>query len=116
MLNPQTLLLIVAVILVVLLVVAIFLRLIRIAIALGVIIILVPILCTIMWGDGTDYVSKIASIFTPEIEENINDGYQEYRDKNAEDPVVDMDQLEEYFNQAGKAAGDALHKPVFPQR
>ena len=114
--DLKVLLIIFIVILLIVLALAIIFRLIRIAIVLGVIVLLVPILCTIMWGDGSAYISKIATIFTSDIEESINRGYEEYREENAKNPIVDMNQLQEYFDNAGDAVKDALNQPVFPQK
>ena len=76
--DARTLLIIFIVVVAICLAVSILLRLTRIALVLAGLFILVPILCTIMWGDGTDFVSKFASIFAPEIEQGINDGYGQY--------------------------------------
>ncbi|WP_289026357.1 hypothetical protein [uncultured Flavonifractor sp.] len=114
--DLHIILIVILVILAVCLVFAILFRLIRIAVVVVGLIILVPILCTIMWGDGTGYVSKFASIFSPEIEESINDGYETYRDQNAEDPIVDMDQMDDWFETAGDTIENAFDRPVFPPR
>ena len=114
--DPKVLLIIFAGILLIALAFSIIFRLIRIAIVLGIIILLVPILCTIMWGNGSDYISKFASIFTPDIEESINRGYEEYREENAKSPIIDMDQLQEYFDDVVDTAKDAFSQPVFPQK
>lgn len=112
--DARTLLIIFIVVVAICLAVSILLRLTRIALFLAGLFILVPILCTIMWGDGTDFVSKFASIFAPEIEQGINDGYGQYRDQNAKDPIVDIDQLDKYFQDAQQAVKDQFSKPVFP--
>lgn len=112
--DARTLLIIFIVVVAICLAVSILLRLTRIALVLAGLFILVPILCTIMWGDGTDFVSKLASIFAPEIEQGINDGYGQYRDQNAKDPIVDIDQLDKYFQDAQQAVKDQFSKPVFP--
>ena len=110
--DARTLLIIFIVVVAICLAVSILLRLTRIALVLAGLFILVPILCTIMWGDGTDFVSKFASIFAPEIEQGINDGYGQYRDQNAKDPIVDIDQLDKYFQDAQQAVKDQFSKPV----
>lgn len=112
--DARTLLIIFIVVVAICLAVSILLRLTRIALVLAGLFILVPILCTIMWGDGIDFVSKFASIFAPEIEQGINDGYGQYRDQNAKDPIVDIDQLDKYFQDAQQAVKDQFSKPVFP--
>lgn len=91
------------ILLVICLVVAILMRITRVIVMVAALIIIVPIFCTILWGDGTDYVSKFASVFTPQIEQDINDGYQIYKEENEKNPVVDMDQLDEYAGQAKDA-------------
>lgn len=83
---------------------------------IALLVVLVPILCTIMWGDGSDYVSKFASLFTSDIETGINEGYEAYRDENAKNPVVDLEQVEQYFDDASQWVGDKFSKPVFPEK
>lgn len=112
--DLQKLFIIAIILLAIFLIIAIILRLIRIAIVIGALIILVPILCTIMWGNGTTFVSKFASLFTQDIEQSITDGYEQYREQNAKDPIVDIDQIDQYFNDAGQAIKDQFDKPVFP--
>lgn len=85
--------------LVVCLIVAVLMRITRVIITLALLILIVPIICTVLWGNGDSYVSKFASLFTPDIEQNINDSYHYYREQNEKDPVVDMDQLVEYADQ-----------------
>lgn len=96
--------------------VAILMRVTRVIITLVALLIIVPILCTVLWGDGTDYVSKFASIFTPQIEQDINDGYQIYKEENANRPVVDMDQVHEYVEQAKNAASDWVDSKIKPEK
>jgi len=69
-----------------------------------------------MWGDGTPYVSKVASLFAPEIEQQINDGYKMYHDTNAEDPVVDLDQIKAYLDEFKNEQQNLPTKPIFPER
>ena len=88
----------------------------RAAIVFLVMLITVPVLCTIMWGDGSGYVARIASFFTPEIEQQINDGYRVYHDANAKDPVVDLNQIESYMDKVkGTVKSNTIEK-VFPAR
>lgn len=100
------------VLLVICLAVAIVMRITRVIVTLAALIIIVPILCTILWGDGTGYVSTFASFFTPQIEQDINDGYQVYKEENAKNPVVNKDQLDEYAGQAKDAVSDWFHSKV----
>lgn len=97
MTNFQAIVRVIIVLLAVGLVVAALLKLAKAAAVIAALIIVVPILCTIMWGDGQNYVSKIAEFFQPEIEQKINDGYQIYHDQNAKDPVVDLERLTDLF-------------------
>lgn len=114
--NLGTILAIILVVLAVLLLVALVFRLLKVAVVIALLVITVPIICTIMWGDGTDYVSKFASIFSPGIEVGINDGYEAYREEYAKDPVVDLDQVKQYFDDAGKWVGDTVDKGIFPDK
>lgn len=88
----------------------------RIIVILAILFILTPTLCTIMWGDGEAYVAKVAKLFSPEIEQQINDGYAFYH--NADDPVVNLDQLNEYFDMAKNhlTGANKQDELVFPTR
>lgn len=88
--------------------VAVVSRLIRVGVTLLALAIILPILCTVLWGDGSSYVSKFASIFTPEIEQRITEGYQFYKEQDSKDPVLDYEQVEEYADGALEKAKDAI--------
>ena len=98
--NVRALFMIVMVILIVAMVVMFLMKLFQFALVAAACVIIVPILVTITWGDGSEYVSKFAAIFTPNIEATINDGYQYYREENEKNPVVDVEQLEKYADEA----------------
>lgn len=67
----------------------------KIAVGLALLSIIIPILFTIFWGDGSEYVSRFASLFEPAHQQQIEDAYQFYKDKDAEDPFVDYDAVSE---------------------
>ena len=79
---------------------AVVTRLFRVGITLLDLAIILPILCAVLWGDGDAYVSKFASIFTPELEQQITDGYHFYKEQDSKDPILDYGQVEEYADGA----------------
>ena len=79
---------------------AVVTRLFRVGITLLGLAIILPILCSVLWGDGDVYVSKFASIFTPELEQQITDGYRFYKEQDSKDPILDYGQVEEYADGA----------------
>lgn len=112
----QTLIKLAAILMAICLVLSVLFHMSRAAIVFLIMLITVPMLCTIMWGDGSRYVARVASLFTPEIEQQINDGYRVYHDANAEDPVVDLDQIESYLDKVkGTVKSNTIEK-VFPTR
>lgn len=112
----QTLIKVAAILMAICLVLSIIFHMPRLTFTLVVMVVLVPILCTIMWGDGQKYVAKVASLFVPEIEQQINDSYSLYHDLNASDPVVDLDQVQSYMDAAKGTAKDGIAERVFPDR
>lgn len=112
----QTLIKIAAILMVICLVLSILFRMARAAIVFLIVLIAVPMLCTIMWGDGSKYVARVASLFTSEIEQQINDGYRVYHNANAEDPVVDLDQIEFYIDKVKGTVKNNTVDKVFPTR
>lgn len=59
----------------------------RVAVGLVVLSILIPILFTIFWGDGTKYVHQFSSILTEPHKQNVEEFYKKF--KETEDPVID---------------------------
>jgi len=102
----RTIFMSVMVILIVAMVIMFLMKLFQFALVAAALIFIVPILVTVTWGDGSEYVSKFASIFTPNIEQTINDGYQYYREENEKNPVVDVEQLEKYAEDAKEYLAD----------
>ena len=83
----------VAVICIVLFGICIFAKLFRVAIGIAVVAIIVPIVFTIFWGDGSAYVSKFSSFFEPAYQQQIEDAYRYYKEKDAEDPFINYDEV-----------------------
>lgn len=63
----------------------------RIAIGLTILSIVVPVIFTLCWGDGSRYVSTFASFFQPAHRQQIEEAYNFYKRKDAEDPFMDHD-------------------------
>lgn len=78
-------------ILFVVLVVALLHRAVRVAIVAVILAVILPIMVTILCGEGEDYVARFSSLFTPAIEQKINDGYRDYSELEKNDPVLDLD-------------------------
>ena len=100
--NLQMIMRIIIILLAIGLVVAVLFKLAKAAAVLAALVILLPILCTIMWGNGQNYISKIAGFFQPEIEQKINDGYQIYQDQNAKTFIIDFNRLLDYLGRKAK--------------
>lgn len=66
-------------------------KFIRIAIGIAIMSIIVPILFSVFWGDGSFYISEIASNLTPNYQQQLEEAYAYYKQRDAEDQVVDFD-------------------------
>ena len=89
--NWQDILFWVVVVAIALLVVCVMKKLFRIAFALFVLGVLIPTLFTVFWGDGHAYVEQFASFLTDEHSERIVSIYDYFKQKDAEDPIIDYD-------------------------
>lgn len=67
----------------------------KLAVAIAILSVAVPVLFTIFWGDGTHYVEDIASCFQPKYQQQITDAYAYYKEKDNEDPLIDYDAVSE---------------------
>lgn len=59
----------------------------RVAVGLVILSILIPILFTVFWGDGTEYVHQFSSILTEPHKQNVEEFYKKF--KETEEPVID---------------------------
>ena len=89
--NWETIIILAVAIAGALLVVCLIQKLFRLAIGVFILGILVPILFTIFWGDGYEYVEQFSSIFTDKYSTQITTAYDYYKKKDAEDPFIDYD-------------------------
>lgn len=63
----------------------------RLVIGIVIFSVLVPILFTIFWGNGFAYISKITSYLTPNQQQQIEEAYAYYKERDAEDPIINYD-------------------------
>jgi len=76
---------------VIFIVICIIKKLFQIAIGLFIATLIIPILFTVFWGDGARYVSQFASLFEEPHKQQIEQVYEYYKKKDAEDPFVNAD-------------------------
>lgn len=79
-------------------------KFVRLAIGIAVLSIIVPVLFTIFWGDGSAYVSELASYLNPKYQQQLEDAYAFYKEKDAEDPVVNYDAVSDRITDVFSAA------------
>ena len=62
-------------------------KFVRLAIGIAILSIIIPILFTIFWGDGSAYISELASYLTPNHQQQLEDAYAYYKDQDSKDPI-----------------------------
>lgn len=110
--TTKTVIIVCLVILAVILIGAVIARLFRLAAVILVLAFLVPILISIMSGNGATRVEKISSIFTPEIQQQINETYKEYSELEKEDPVLDEEGFKEALGDLWEKTKDSVSGAV----
>jgi len=110
--NLTTILIVAIAVGIVLIVLCVIAKLFKIAIGLSILCIVVPIIFTIFWGDGSKYISKFASFFQPEYQQQIEDAYEYYKKKDAEDPFVNYDAVSSAVTDIFQEASDSLPYPT----
>ena len=80
---------------------AVFARMLKVAVGLIALMIVIPILATIFWGDGTEYVSSISRFFEQPRREQILEGYSYFRAREEQDPVIDFRGIDEALKRTG---------------
>lgn len=99
---------VVVALLVVLLIVAIIRRAFRVAIVAVILAFLIPACTAIMCGEGEGYIDRFSSLFTPTIEQTIKDGYQDFAEKEKENPILDKGQVDSALEDLWNAAKDKV--------
>lgn len=66
-------------------------RFIRLAIGIAIMSVFIPVLFTIFWGDGSDYISELASYLDPKHQQRLEEAYAYYKERDAEDQIIDYD-------------------------
>lgn len=89
--NYATILVLGLVVAVILFAICIIRRCIRLAIGIAILSVIVPVLFTIFWGDGTAYIAELASYLNPKHQQQIEEAYAYYKAKDAEDPIINYD-------------------------
>lgn len=75
-------------VLIAILIFAIIKRALRVVIAVLIIAFLFPVVVTVLSGEGETYVEKFSSLFAPDIEQGINDAYQDFAEAEKRNPVI----------------------------
>lgn len=84
----------------------------RVAVALVILSVLIPILFTVFWGDGTEYVHEFASYFAEPYKENITEFYGAFKERDLASPLIDYGAVSEkathFFETAAQKTGELL--------
>lgn len=86
-------------------------KFVRLAIGIAIMSVVIPILFTIFWGDGSSYVSEIASYLNPSHQQQIEEAYAYYKMKDAEDQVINYDAVSDKITDVFSSIQD-LEKEV----
>jgi len=89
--NFSVILTVTLVLLLVILGICLVAKLFKVAVGILILALVVPYLFMVFWGDGETVVSRFASIFEDKYQQQIEEAYQFYKEKDAEDPFVDYD-------------------------
>ena len=89
--NYMAVLIIGGILAIVLFAICIIWKFVRLAIGIAILSIIIPILFTIFWGDGSAYISELASYLTPNHQQQLEDAYAYYKDQDSKDPIINSD-------------------------
>lgn len=77
----------------VIVVVLLILRLFKVAIGIFLVVTIVPILCTLFFGDGSDLIDQAAKYLPPEAGQQLEESYDYFKERERMDPVLDTEQI-----------------------
>lgn len=106
--DLDSLVLIVIGILVVLLIFCLIAHLAKIAIGIAVIVFVIPMLFTLYFGDGSNIVNKVTDYLDPTVGQQVEESYKHFKDKEKENPVLDIDAINKAAEQAKEQAKDKI--------
>jgi len=87
-------------------------KLFRLALAILLVSALITIFSSVILGDGTEYVSKAAQFLPEEYQNKVEDTYQDFRLREAEDPVLDYEKLRNGVQNRVEEAKDAVSDAI----
>ena len=96
--NYMAVLIIGGILAIVLFAICIIWKFVRLAIGIAILSIIIPILFTIFWGDGSAYISELASYLTPNHQQQLEDAYAYYKDQDSKDPIIVSDKITDVFD------------------
>ncbi len=104
LLETYPMLRLVVILAVVAIIVSIIGKLFRVAVAVAVVAIMISVFSTILLGDGTEYVREASQFLPEQYQEQVNDAYQDYRERASENPIIDYDEVKDRIDRAREIA------------
>ena len=98
--NLKPFLPVIIILVIIVLVIGIITKLIKAAIMIAVAMVVIPTLFTVFFADGSHIVSKTAEYLPDDRAQLLEEGYQYFKDKEAQNPALDVEKIQE---DAGKA-------------
>lgn len=96
-----------AVLAVVLFTICVIKKFVRLAIGIAILSVLIPALFTIFWGDGSSYISEIASYLTPNHQHQLEEAYAYYKERDAENQIIDYEAVSDKITDVFTAIQDS---------
>lgn len=95
-------------------IVLLFFKLIKAAIGVGITLILIPMLFNLFFGDGKELVKKAADYLPPETGKQLEENYDYFKQKEAEDPVLNVEKIQETAEDIKNSITEKLPETVKP--
>lgn len=89
--NYMPVLIIGGILAIVLFTICIIRKFVRLAIGIAILSVIILILFTIFWGDGSAYISELASYLAPNHQQQLEEAYAYYKEQDSKDPIINSD-------------------------
>lgn len=98
-LNYELIMSLIIVVVLAALIVLIVLKLFKIAIGLVFLLVAIPMMFNLFFGDGSALVEKVANFLPPDTAQQLEESYDYFKEKEAQDQLIDSDKIEQSAKQ-----------------
>lgn len=90
------------------LILLVIMKLFKVAIGVGIAFVLIPMLFTLFFGDGSALIQQAAGYLPPETGQQLEESYDYFKEKESQDQLIDAEKVQEAVDDAKSSMQERL--------